>query len=238
MNSELDEFVKKSREQKLSDDEIKQKLKDNGWSDTDIGMAIGTKNAELEVPKPPIANNSLAPKQYDANNPIPVVNNLSTKGFEYSIMFVSLWASAISLAIQVNTLISNAFASDSASDYYDYSSGVDTFWITVLVVFAPVFIALFVHLKRQELANPAQLKDPSRRRLSHFTQFLSFLTGAGILIYFIYSLMSGKVGQDGEMGYAELILHVLATLLITGSVFAYYWIEEHKSNRQNNQSLK
>ncbi|HLG91228.1 MAG TPA: DUF5671 domain-containing protein [Candidatus Saccharimonadales bacterium] len=233
MPNELDDFVKRAKEKGLADGVIEQKLIDAGWS-RERAQAALIGDSDLVVPKPPldqgmspsIGAHSEPNKRYDENNPVHVIQNLSTRGFEYSIMFVSLWASAIGLAGLLNSLAGSYLGSNSSDGYA--SGGLDAFWITVLVVFAPIFAFMLLRLKKAELLNPALLKDPSRKRLSHITQFATFITGAIYLIYFVYSLMSGDIGTEGGMTVSELIAHLIITFAVVGAIFFYYWREEHR----------
>lgn len=232
MNSELKVFIEKARSKQLTDDEIKNRLVAEGWPAQEVNRAL-TGDDGLDVPRPPQSSEVIS---RDPSNPISVVQSLSTRGFEYMIMFVSLWATTFSIGFMLHTAINNAFYDPPAnryesSYYYDYDTGNDyAFMTTVVLVFLPIFIFMFLRLKRAELNNPSLLKDPSRRKLSHLTQFASFIVGAIYLIYFIYSLMEGSTGSGGAESFGELFLHLLVTLIIAGGVFVYYWVDEHRAS--------
>lgn len=224
MTTELRDFVDKARQKGLSDAEISQKLTAEGWPNAQVQAAIAGHD-DLEVPKPPTSGLEVPtpPKQYDANNPMPVISNLSTKGFEYSIMFASLWFSTLGLAGLLNSQVGKIIGESSGAGSFD------VFWVTILIVFAPIFGLMFLRLKKAEINNPSLLKDPSRKRLSHVTQFATFIAGAIYLIYFVFSLMNGDVGTEYGMSFAELVAHLAVTMAVVGFVFFYYWREEHKN---------
>jgi preprotein translocase subunit SecY len=92
---------------------------------------------------------------------------------------------------------------------------------------------MFLRLKRAELADPSLKKDASRKRMSHLTQFLAFIFGVGYIVYFIFGLMNGTTSSYGEVNsVAESFMHMLITLGIAGSIFAYLWHDEHMATKE------
>ncbi len=110
MSEQLRSFVDDARNKGMSASDITELLVEEGWSRAEIASTL---YGEMNVPRPlhPVnLNRSLAGLDNRGNNdPIAVVNNLSTKGFEYSIMFVSLWASAVSLGIVLHQFVNSVF---------------------------------------------------------------------------------------------------------------------------------
>lgn len=246
MPNELTTFIDAAHVKGLHKKDIVDILCDAGWKRDVVTKSVY--NLEVDVPKPSDADRALPPVPAPTvtaaapalapnpnNDPIAVVPNLSTRGFEYSIMFASLWASAISLGYILHAFINNAFYVAPTGDqynYYSYSSTSDyTFPATLLLITLPIFVFLFLRLKRAELADPGLKKDPSRKRLSHVTQFLTFITAVGYMVYFVNSLLSASSGTSGAQSVGELCLHLLVTLVIAGGIFAYYWIEEHRTGK-------
>src|SRR5581483_1307507 len=163
-NSELDSFIKKAKAKNLSDEDIKQRLLASGWGENDINAALA--DDDLVVPLPPTANNPLHKQQA----PIAVVQNLSVRGFEYSIMFISLWASAFSIIWLAITYVNDLFSKASGDYVYGSSNSGSAFMITLLLVTFPIFAYMFLRLKRIELTEPDVKSDPSRRKLTQLTQ--------------------------------------------------------------------
>lgn len=240
---ELHNFVQQARQRGLHNQEVKELLLEAGWSHSDVVTALYGDG--LHVPKPlhpqvampqnPGAVPANVPSG-QSNQPLSVVQTVSTRGFEYAIMFFGLVASAFSLGLILQTFIAQQFAEPLTAtgyDYYDDSSqGVYTFGVTVLLVTLPIFIVLFLRLKKAELATPDLKKDASRRRMSHLTQFVTFLFGIGYIVYFVYALING-VAEDGTTGnVAEAFWQTLTTVVIAGSIFGYLWHDEHAANKE------
>lgn len=234
-NPDLEEFVKKARDKKLSNDEIRQKLEKAEWPLADINDALGAAgDDELEVPKPPSTVQATAA-------PIAVVHNLSVRGFEYSIMFISLWASAFSIASLMITYINDLADKTTGSYVYGTSNTFSILAITILIVSFPIFAYMFLRLKRIELAEPELRHDSSRRRFTQLTMLLSFLVGLGFVIYFLYTALSSgnnnpptyypNGGGPLDTSSDSLLFPFLRTLVvvaISGVIFLYYWREDHK----------
>ncbi len=232
MAETIEAFIKKAREKGLDDPEIRRRLTEGGWSDSNIDAGLD----DLMVPVPPPSGGHQEPSFHNhlsSNQPIAVVGNLSVRGFEYMVMFITLLASAFSIGMLAHTYINSVFSK--ASDTYSYGDAnpIGTFAITLLIVSFPIFAYMFLRLKKAELADPALRKDPSRRKLTQFTQLITFLFGMGYIIYFIYALMTpdrsaSYGGVDSSPSVVEQLLHTLVTLVIAGGIFVYYWREEHK----------
>lgn len=230
MANQLDAFVAKAREKGLNDDQIREKLQNAGWQQASIDDALD----DLAVPVPdelvPPVPSTQAPQAGSIDRPISVVNNLSVRGFEYSIMFLSLLISASSTAVISQIFINDLF--DKANGLYEYG-GVNemaAFMITLLLVAFPIFAFLFLRLKKAELADPSLLQDPSRRRWSQFTQLVTFLVSIGYIVSFIYVLITpSRTGSGPDV--LQQLLRTVSILVITGGVFAYYWYEDHRSNK-------
>lgn len=220
----LKEFIDKSRTKGLEDNEIRQKLLGVGWEESDVDKALGD---DLDIPLPPGKNSISGADNHHASQPISVVQNLSVRGFEYMVMFITLLASAFSIGALAHSYVDDIFSKASDTYYYGQANDANTFVVTVLIVCFPIFVYLFLRLKKAELANPALRRDPSRRKLSQLTQLVAFLFGIGYVIYFIYSLLSPDTYGDNP-GVGQQLLHTLVTLTIAGSIFIYLWREDHR----------
>jgi Domain of unknown function (DUF5671) len=228
----LEQFVATAKEKGLSTTEIRELLASNGWSASDTAQAVYGEWAMVPTPDHPVLRANAGVLPHGATNePISVVQNLSTRGFEYSIMFVSLLATAFSIGAILHAFVGNLFAEQTTTSdpYYSSSSdGIYSFAATVLLVTLPIFVVLFLRLKKAELADPSLKKDPSRKRMSHFTQFLAFLVGIGYIVAFFYGLINGTAADGGGgPGVGESFLQMLITLIIAGSIFGYLWKDEH-----------
>ena len=227
--SQLTEFVDKARTKGWNDDRIRHELTVAGWDQAAVNDALNA----LVVPKPgdevlvPISQPKTTTK---GEHPIAVVHNLSVLGFEYSIMFISMIGSAFSLAALLLTYLSDLFSSGST---YDDGSGSTAFFVTLMIVVFPIFVGLFIRLKKAELNNPSIRLDPSRRRWIQFTQLIAFLFGIGFIVSFIYRLLVPSYGSyDTNPHLGEQLLRTVIVLGIAGSIFLYYWFDEHRTEQK------
>ena len=235
-DNKLDAFVDEARSKGLHNQEIKELLTEAGWAQERVAKALYGDWIKVPQPEHPMAkagSSLTVPAPGTTNEPISVVQNLSTRGFEYSIMFISLLASAFSLGLILHQFVNGVFATTVATNNYDYnyneSGGEYAFAVTLLIVTLPIFVTMFLRLKKAEIADPGLRKDPSRKRMSHFTQFLAFAFGVGYIVYFLYTLLSGSGDSSGAASIPESFFHMLVTLCIAGSIFAYFWNDEHRA---------
>lgn len=210
----------------MADDVIRTNLIAGGWNAELIDPAL--KGEMSDVPPPPPAPTVAA----QATPPVAVVQNFSTRGLEYVIMFISLWVSASSIGFLAHQALSNAFGVN--SDSYSFL-GFDQMSIAALVVALPIFTILFLRLKKAERNDPTVKNDPSRKRAVQLTLIITFLIGLGNVIGYVYSLITPPVTNtydaalvgSGQSGIINLG-HTAITLIIAGGIFAYYWHDEHK----------
>jgi hypothetical protein len=222
--SSLQAFVDKARSHGLDDKDISGKLKAAGWSEVDINGALNDlvvprPGDDLDVPTPNTANNDARQR------PIAVVHNLSVRGFEYSIMFISLIASAFSFGVILLSLIGQLFNNPDIGTSSD--SGTTSFFITLLIVVFPIFVLLFLRLKKAEISDPQVRLDPSRRKWLQFTQLVSFLVGIGFIVAFVYQLFN--YSSNNNPNVLQQLIDTLVVIAIAGSIFTYYWLDEHKA---------
>jgi hypothetical protein len=156
------------------------------------------------------------PQANGSDQPVPVVKVLSVRGVEYGMMSITLWVGAITLGWVLLNIING-------SRGFDYLV-VPT---AALIVCVPLFGLLFIRLKKAELSNPSLRLEPSKRRWSQITQFLSYLACLINLIYFVYVVLQHAADESATpIGKAALNLGVV--LAIAGGILAYYWFDEHR----------
>ena len=149
--------------------------------------------------------------------PVAVVQVVSTRGVEYAMLTLALWLGALSLLGVLLSLINGG-----------RSAEVLAFPASVLVVCLPVFSFFFLRLKKAELQSPDLKLDPSKRRLTQFTQLIAFAVCLFTLIAFVYFLISTISGTAGT-SIMKAIFDVIAVLFVAGGILAYYWFDEHKT---------
>ncbi len=233
--SELNEYIQKARERGIDDATIRNNLTSAGWPDADVNTAL---LGDVPVPVPPHhgghhaqTHPSAMPHggfvQHNPQQPIAVVQNLSVRGFEYSIMFITLLISAFSVGGLLHALVDTMFSGNETYAYSDSSGGFQTIAITLLIVSFPIFAYMFIRLKKAELRDPSIRRDPSRRKWTQFTQLACFIVGLIYAVTFVYFIIEG----DDETSLVKQMLHTAITLIIVGGIFAYYWREDHRAER-------
>lgn len=171
------------------------------------------------VPDPPAPNSSI-PNGVpgDGTAPLAVVQVLSTRGVEYTMMMLCLWLAAGSLLWVLLALLNGG-------NHFD----VMALPVSLLVVCVPIFGWFFLRLKKAELANPALKLDPSKRRLTQFTQVITFAVCLFNLIAFVYLLFTKLAGHTTP-SIGKDLLNLVIILVVAGGVLAYYWNDEHRGN--------
>lgn len=223
MNDTIHQFIASARKDGRTDTEIIDALTAAGWDRAVVEGAL-TDGADKPLVAPPPPTDTGSP----ANDPKPVVQALSTRGLEYTIMFISLAVFALSLGWILHSLINGATGT---SNWVDNSVSFAT---AALIVSLPIFAFLFLRLKKAEIANSQLHDDPSRHRAIQIMLVLTFLVGLGNIITFLYSLLNGGNATAGTIDSSTATtivgnaLHLLVTLAIAGTIFGYYWYEEHR----------
>lgn len=204
----------------------------SGWDKAVVDAAI--KGVSLPPPPPPPPGSAAAAATMPASPPptgtagpaapIAVVTSLSTRGFEYWIMFLSLGIVASSLGWVLHSM-TDGFVSGGGSFY---ESGV-SIASAALLVSLPVFAFMFLRLKKAELSDPALHHDASRRRAVQLTLIITFLIGISKIIWYMYSLFNGDTNAAIVSASPAInLVHSVITIGIAGGIFAYYWHDQHK----------
>ena len=222
----LKTFIRQAREKKISDEEIKQRLLDAGWSGATVYEALES-DPDLVPPPPPAADDyseSAQKAPATEGKPDSTVNVLSggfsSRGFEYLIYFVALGISALSIGALLHNTINLIFDSQKYGFYED----IIPMAASALLVALPIFIYLMLRLKKAELAKPEIKQDPSRRRAVQLLMIVTFLVGVIKLISYINNILSPDIYNEAS-ALAET-LHAAVTIGIAGGIFGYYWRDQ------------
>ena len=148
---------------------------------------------------------------------VPVVKVLSVRGVEYGLMTFMVWFGSAALLWCALAIIEGQAGFD-----------VLAFPVALLIAVLPVFGYLFIRLRRAELANPKLRFEPSKRRFSQITQFVSFFVVFFSFVSFVYDLLSKAGGSDDDTSLGKSALYLLVFTVIYGGIFAYYWLDEHR----------
>jgi hypothetical protein len=183
-------------------------------------VAFGSNKAFVsEIPSgaTPLSKTQLQPGQND--QPVAVVQALSVRGVEYTMMTLSLWFTAAGLIAILLSLLNGGT-----------SFAVLSFPLALLLVCLPLFSLFFIRLKRAELADPPLRFDPSKRRLTQFTQITAFAACLFNVIGFVYMVLQ-KIGGEAAPSLGKSAINLVVVLAIAGGILAYYWFDEHKFNK-------
>jgi hypothetical protein len=236
MNTSLERYIITARAKGHTDNQIKGDLLEAGW-DEDL-VTGGLKEAGDLVPPPPPPSSTHAKPAKDtksaagaktletdsADKFVKVVPYRSTAGLEYLILFISLWVAAMSLAAVLHGIVDMTFGK--GDSFYE---GVNSFATAALIVSLPIFSFLFLRLKKQEMVNPDIRRDVNRKNAVQLTLVVTFLIGLGKTIFYIYQLLNiGNSDVSGVGVFASELLHTIITVGISGLIFVYYWIDDHK----------
>lgn len=234
--NDLKDFVAKLRAEGKHDDFIREELSVSGWSNGIIDRALG--GVELAPISPwngsvatsaSASNQSLHGNNKSSHEPIAVVQNLSTRGYEYYLMFIGLWGSLVATLVMAHLFIDNAFTKETTTLYggsYSQSDPEYSFWITLLVVLLPVYLYFFRRLRIAESKDTTLRKDPSRKKLIQTTQTVAFIACIVNLLIFVYAFMNST---SSDISVGQHFLHLIASIFIAGGTFFYYWRDEHRA---------
>lgn len=202
MSDEIKEHIKKLREQNVSDDEIKKSLLSSGWPSEEIDKRLSSSSV-----------------------PIPSYKGGTNSGFgmwiafEYALMFIALAVSAIGLAGLGHYYVDQMF---DVNRYWDERA---TFYSSMLVVAVPILLFFVFSLKRKYEKNPTVKDIKIRKVLVYIALVWTFLVLITRLIRTVYSFL------EGDIALTPSLLHLLITLLVTGSIFVYFVIDVYKDSK-------
>jgi hypothetical protein len=151
---------------------------------------------------------------------VPVVKVYSVRGVEYGLMTFMVWFGAAAIVWCLLALVNNQSSFD-----------VLAMPVALLLTTLPVFGYLFTRLRKAELANPALRYEPSKRRFSQLSMFVSFFICFFNIVSFVYLLLSSTT-EDSYSSIGKSALNLLVILAVVGGIFAYYWVDEHRLTRR------
>lgn len=161
--------------------------------------------------QPPLMPNPVTP-----DLPVAVVQALSVRGVEYTMMTLALLINAGALIWSLLSVVNGGT-----------SFSLLAFPIALLIVCGPVFAFFFLRLRKSELTNPALRFDASKRRLSQFTQIIAFATCLFNTIGFVYLVLQ-KISGGAAPSIVKSIINLGVVLAIAGGILVYYWFDEHR----------
>lgn len=152
--------------------------------------------------------------------PRPTSHPPTTRGFAYVLTLLSMGIGATALGAVAHNLVDVAFGYTRGTD------GLVTFAASTLVVVLPIFVALFLWLRRTEAAQANPPLDRASRLAVQVTLVIAFLWAVSSLVTYVYGALNATSGEPWLGGNIDSSLgngvHTLVTLGITAAVFAYW----------------
>jgi hypothetical protein len=145
--------------------------------------------------------------------------------FLYVGSIIALYVSAGSLLAVLFAII-NAVFPDAINPYYDYYSGGMRFAIASLIIVFPIYVGLSWIIRRDIVANPAKRELSVRKWLVYLTLFVTGLVVVGDFIAILNVFLGGELTM-------RFVAKVIAILVVSGAVFAYYLYDIRRSAVEN-----
>jgi hypothetical protein len=214
--SALDLFIREALNRGEKRERISAALVAAGWTQREVGAALETyaeSDLGMAVPRP---------KPYVS----------AREAFLYLVLFILLGVVAWNLGSLLFALIDIAIADelDRANDYVFMSRESQIRQaISGLVVGAPIFGWLALHIRKQRRNNPAMQRSVVRKWLTYVTLIIASCTLIGDAIALVYSFLSGELS-------ARLILKLLVIAALAGGVFLYFIRDAEKGDEHDQQA--
>lgn len=212
----LDTFVRAALDRGESRERIAAALTQAGWSAREVEAALeafAVTDLGMAVPRP---------KQYLS----------AREAFLYLVMFILLGVVAWNLGALLFALIDLAIYDelDVSLNYGFFSrQGVIRSSIAGLVVGAPLFGWLALHIRKQRRTNPAMQRSAVRKWLTYVTLTIAACTLVGDAIALVYNFLAGELS-------GRLILKLLVIAVIAGAVFLYFIRDAEKGDENDQQA--
>ncbi len=216
MASTLDTFVRDALNRGESRERIAAALTTAGWTTKEIDASLAdyaVTDLSLAVPKP---------KQYVS----------AREAFLYLVLFILLGVVAWNLGSLLFALIDTAIADelDEANAYlFSARETQIRYAISGLVVGAPIFAFLALHIRKQRRTNPAMQRSIVRKWLTYITLIIASCTLIGDAIALVYGFLSGDLST-------RLALKLLVIALLAGGVFLYFIRDAEKGDEHDQQA--
>jgi hypothetical protein len=195
-SDELSRFVRDALGRGIARAEIDSKLREAGWSPSDVARALRG-FAELEFPLP-------------VPRPQPYLS--AREAFFYLLLFTTLFMAAFNLGRILFELIEKWLPDAAGNDF----SASDLRWgIAFVVVSFPVYLFLTLRQQRELERDPAQRASRVRKWLTYLTLLVAAAFLIGDMVALIFYLLEGELTL-------RFVLKVCVVALIPGAAFLFY----------------
>lgn len=208
---DLAKYIEAARAKQIPDEEIKAQLLKTGWNESEI---LDVLNPSKKIDK------SIIPP------PVPRIGMWVS--FQYVLLFISLYIWTISLG-GIAYYAANRFIKDpldqSTRSIGSLDSSVMKGYLAAIIVAYPIFVLLFLRLKKLSYEKPFTKSLGSRKTLIYLTLIITFLILVIHLIAIIYGVLDGDIK-------GRSIAHFVITLSIAGSIF-FYLLHDVREDRKS-----
>lgn len=206
MNSELEKYIKSARDQRVSDQVIREQLLRAGWQVGDIDLALTpVPSGAAGLPIAPIA---------------PVPHFGMWVAFQYILFFITILVCATALAEIFHFFVAKWLPDSLEYSYYFFATNDDILriYMASLMVSFPIFATLFIVLKRQALKNQQVKNLRTRKILVYATLIITFMVLLTRIINNVYKFLGG-------VAVAPMLAHAAVTFIVSGSIFIYFILD-------------
>lgn len=200
VNSELEKYITEAKEKGASNEIIKSELLKHDWSEVEVTEALNPKGKSVNLPSPPVPRFGM------------------WVSFQYIILFICLYVSATSLGGILHNGVDKYIQDNLDKTINGFSRYSNDFflqgYLAGIIVTFPIFIVLFLILKRQIVIKPAIRNLRTRKLLIYATLVITFIFMVAHLITTIYGFLGGNATLRAPA-------HLGVTLLVAGSIFIY-----------------
>lgn len=208
VDSELKTFVRDALARGAARADIEAVLLKAGWPEPDVRKAVASfADIPFAVPVPK-AQPYLSARE----------------GFQYLVLFSTLYYSAWHAGSLLFDLINNAFP-DPAFDRRRYAEFSIRWSVASLVVAFPVFLYLSRLTARDVARDPSKRGSKVRRWLTYLTLFASATAIICDLVTLVYNLLGGDLT-------IRFLLKVLVVAVIAGLIFGHYVRDLRKDEQE------
>ena len=196
VSDDVVQFVREALGRGASRDQIRQALRDAGWSAREVDDAL---QAFADVPFPvPV--------------PRPQTNTDARETFLYGLMAVALGLSAYHLGALLFEAVEHLFPLPGETDRF----GEATRWpVSILVVAVPVFVWVSRVIARDVRDDPGKRQSRNRSQSVFLILFVCATVVIGVLAGVVYTFLGGDLT-------VRFILKSAVAIGIAGAIFGWY----------------
>lgn len=204
-----------------SAEEIKQNLLLVGWSEEDAGEALVAGLVESGIPAP----DRVSGGRGRLASTVEVILSLFS--------FILLGVTVSALAVLYYQVINHYFPDPLmvGYGYSDASAGAINYSIAALIIAFPLYVATMRLWFRRYREDEAKIESKLTKWLTYLVLLIAAITIVGDLVTAVFYFLQGEIT-------ARFSLKALTILLISGTVFGFYYLERRKVQYKNDVPRK